>query len=163
MKPLRFPTALTPPLLRRLGLADVVILGLVAGAIATVVAFAHEFEAPFLQAVRIDLRPSALPRYTLYSLMRGVLALLISSLFALGFGWAAARSRAAERVLLPLLDILQSIPVLGFLPGLVLGLVALFPTRNIGLELAELLLIIKVKARDLAFSFYNSLNALTGP
>src|SRR3989449_7525343 len=50
MKPLRFPTALTPPVLRRLGLADVVILCLVAGAIATVVAFAREFEAPFLQA-----------------------------------------------------------------------------------------------------------------
>src|SRR2546422_4956705 len=64
MKPLRFPTALTPPVLRRLGLADVVILCLVAGAIATVVAFAREFEAPFLQAVRIDLRPAALPRYT---------------------------------------------------------------------------------------------------
>src|SRR2546426_773810 len=97
MKPLRFPTALTPPVLRRLGLADVVILCLVAGAIATVVAFAREFEAPFLQAVRIDLRPAALPRYTLYSLMRGVLALLISYLFALGFGWAAARSRAGRR------------------------------------------------------------------
>src|SRR6266571_3013784 len=89
MKPLRFPTALTPPVLRRLGLADVVILCLVAGAIATVVAFAREFEAPFLQAVRIDLRPAALPRYTLFSLMRGVLALLISYLFALGFELAA--------------------------------------------------------------------------
>ena len=117
MKPLRFPTALTPPVLRRLGLADVVILCLVAGAIATVVAFAREFEAPFLQAVRIDLRPAALPRYTLYSLMRGVLALLISYLFALGFGWAAARSRAAERLLLPLLDILQSIPCWASFPG----------------------------------------------
>ena len=133
MKLLRFPTALTPPVLRRLGPADVVILCLVAGAVATVVAFAREFEAPFLQAVRIDLRPAALPRYTLYSLTRGVLALAISYLFALGFGWAAARSRAAERLLLPLLDILQSIPVLGFLPGLVLGLVSLFPTRNVGL------------------------------
>src|SRR6266705_6852672 len=163
MKPLRFPTALTPPVLRRLGLADVVILCLVAGAIATVVAFAREFEAPFLQAVRIDLRPAALPRYTLYSLMRGVLALLISYLFALGFGWAAARSRAAERLLLPLLDILQSIPVLGFLPGLVLGLVALFPTRNVGLELAAILMIFTAQAWNLALSFYNSLKALPDP
>ena len=163
MKPLRFPTALTPPVLRRLGLADVVILCLVAGAIATVVAFAREFEAPFLQAVRIDLRPAALPRYTLYSLMRGVLALLISYLFALGFGWAAARSRAAERLLLPLLDILQSIPVLGFLPGLVLGLVALFPTRNVGLELAAILMIFTAQAWNLALAFYNSLKALPDP
>src|SRR5213594_4046372 len=163
MKPLRFPTALTPPVLRRLGPADVVILCLVAGAIATVVAFAREFEAPFLQAVRIDLRPAALPRYTLYSLMRGVLALLISYLFALGFGWAAARSRAAERLLLPLLDILQSIPVLGFLPGFVLGLMALFPTRNVGLELAAILMIFTAQAWNLALSFYNSLKSIPEP
>src|SRR5437879_4491394 len=156
MKPLRLPSA-------RPGLADVAILCLLGGVIATVVAFAHEFEAPCLQAVRIDLRPAALPRYTLYSLMRGVLALLISYLFALGFGWAAARSRAAERLLLPLLDILQSIPVLGFLPGLVLGLVALFPTRNVGLELAAILMIFTAQAWNLALSFYNSLKALPDP
>src|SRR5206468_2713223 len=99
-----------------------------------------DLEAPFSQAVRIDLSPAALPWYTLYSLSRGVLALLISYLFALGFGWAAAKSPAAERLLLPLLDILQSIPVLGFLPGLVLGLMSLFPTRNVGLELAAILM-----------------------
>src|SRR5437762_5758125 len=150
MKPLRLPSA-------RPGLADVAILCLLGGVIATVVAFAREFEAPFAQAVRIDLRPAALPRYTLYSLSRGVLALVISYLFALGFGWAAAKSRAAERLLLPLLDILQSIPVLGFLPGLVLGLMSLFPARNVGLELAAILMIFTAQAWNLAFSFYNSL------
>ncbi len=148
---------------RRLGLADIVILCLLGGVIATVIAFAREFEAPFLQAVRIDLRPGALPRYTLYSLMRGVIALLISYLFALGFGWAAARSRAAERLLLPLLDILQSIPVLGFLPGLVLGLVSLFPTRNVGLELAAILMIFTAQAWNLALSFYSSLKSIPEP
>src|SRR2546428_953744 len=163
MKPLRFPSALQPPVLRRLGLADVVILCLVAGGIATVVACAREFEARVLQAVRIDLRPPARPRYTLDSLMRGVLALLISYLFALGFGWAAAKSPAAERLLLPLLDILQSIPVLGFLPGLVLGLMSLFPTRNVGLELAAILMIFTAQAWNLALSFYNSLRALPQP
>ncbi|HEX4573506.1 MAG TPA: ABC transporter permease subunit [Gemmatimonadales bacterium] len=163
MKPLRFPLALTPPLVRRLGLADIVILCLVGGVIAAVVAFAREFEAPFHEAVRIDLRPAALPRYTLYSLTRGVLALLVSYLFALSYGWAAAKSRTAERVLLPLLDILQSIPVLGFLPGLVLGLVALFPTRNVGLELAAIVMIFTAQAWNLAFSFYNSLKSLPEP
>jgi NitT/TauT family transport system permease protein len=160
MKLPRFPPALRPPGFRRLGLADVAILCLLGGVIATVVAFAHEFEAPFAQAVRIDLRFSALPRYTLYSLSRGVSALLISYLFALGFGWAAVKSRAAERLLLPLLDILQSIPVLGFLPGLVLGLVSLFPTRNVGLELAAILMIFTAQAWNLALSFYGSLKSL---
>src|SRR5881628_635870 len=163
MKLLRFPPALASPGLRRLGPADVVILCLLGGVIAAVVAFAREFEAPFLQAVQIDLRPAALPRYTLYSLSRGVSALLISYVFALGFGYAAAKSRPAELLLLPLLDILQSIPVLGFLPGLVLGLVSLFPTRNVGLELAAILMIFTAQAWNLALSFYNSLKALPQP
>ena len=158
MKPLRLP-----PAPARLGLADIAILCLLGGVIAMVVSFAREFEAPFSQAVRIDLSPAALPWYTLYSLSRGVLALLISYLFALGFGWAAAKSPAAERLLLPLLDILQSIPVLGFLPGLVLGLMSLFPTRNVGLELAAILMIFTAQAWNLALSFYNSLKALPHP
>jgi len=160
MKPVRLPPVLTAPGIRRLGLADVAILCLVGGAIAALISFAREFEAPLRQAVQIDLRPTALPRYTLYSLARGVIALAISYLFALGFGWAAAKSRAAERVLLPMLDILQSIPVLGFLPGLVLGLMSLFPTRNIGLELAAILMIFTAQAWNLALSFYNSLKTL---
>ncbi|HZH80661.1 MAG TPA: ABC transporter permease subunit, partial [Gemmatimonadales bacterium] len=158
-----FTTTLAPPGLRRLGLADVAVLCLLGGVIATVISFAREFEAPFSQAVRIDLSPAALPRYTLYSLSRGVFALMISYLFALGFGWAAAKSRAAERLLLPLLDILQSIPVLGFLPGLVLGLMSLFPTRNVGLELAAILMIFTAQAWNLALSFYNSLKGLPDP
>src|SRR3989442_1341819 len=133
------------------------------GVIATVVAFLREVEAPLRQAVQIDLRPTALVRYTLYSLSRGVLALLISYGFALVFGWTAARSRAAERLLLPLLDILQSIPVLGFLPGFVLGLMALFPTRNVGLELAAILMIFTAQAWNLALSFYNSLKSIPEP
>ncbi len=158
MKPLRLA-----PGPARLGHADIAILCLLGGVIAMVVSFAREFEAPFSQAVRIDLSPAALPRYTLYSLSRGVLALLISYAFALGFGWAAAKSPAAERLLLPLLDILQSIPVLGFLPGLVLGLMSLFPTRNVGLELAAILMIFTAQAWNLALSFYNSLKALPQP
>src|SRR5207249_6368378 len=113
--------------------------------------------------VQIDLRPSALPKYTLYSLARGVIALAISYVFALGFGWAAAKSRAAERLLLPMLDILQSIPVLGFLPGLVLGLMSLIPGRNLGLELAAILMIFTAQAWNLALSFYTSLKGVPDP
>jgi NitT/TauT family transport system permease protein len=139
------------------------VLCLLGGVIAMVIAFAREFEAPLRQAVQIDLHASALPRYTLYSLSRGVSALLISYIFALGFGWAAAKSPVAERLLLPLLDILQSIPVLGFLPGLVLGLMSLFPTRNVGLELAAILMIFTAQAWNLALSFYGSIKGLPAP
>src|SRR6266568_6972749 len=159
--PARVIRALAPPFgLRGVGPTDLVIVAVVAGAAGAVVAFAREFQAPFLQVVQIDLRAAAVPKYTLYSLMRGVLALAVSFLFALLFGYAAARSRVAERLLLPVLDILQSIPVLGFLPGLVLGLVALFPHRNMGLELAAILMIFTAQAWNLALSFYNSLKSL---
>lgn len=143
--------------------ADVVVLLLVAAVIGALVSFAHQFEAPFSQAVGIDLSPAALPRYTLFSLARGVLALVVSYVFAFGFGWAAASSARAERFLLPVLDILQSIPVLGFLPGLVLGLVSLFPDRNTGLELAAILMIFTAQAWNLALSFYNSLKSVPEP
>jgi len=145
---------------RRPGLADLAVLALVAGGLALIISFAREFRAPMVAAVPIDLRPSALPRYTMYSFIRGVLALAISYLFAVGFGWTAARWRTAERLLLPVLDILQSVPVLGFLPGLVLGLVALFPARNVGLELAAILMIFTAQAWNLALSFYNSLKSI---
>src|SRR2546426_9434400 len=101
-RPVRAIRALAPPFgLRGFGPADLIILVLVAGAAGTVVAFAREFEAPFLQAVQIDIRAAAVPKYTLYSLMRGVLALVVSFLFALAFGYAAARSRTARRLLVP--------------------------------------------------------------
>ncbi|HEV2643013.1 MAG TPA: ABC transporter permease subunit, partial [Candidatus Elarobacter sp.] len=69
----------------------------------------------------------------------------------------AAMSRGAERVMLPLLDILQSIPILSFMPGVVLGLAALFPGRTLGLELAAVVLIFTSQAWNLAFSFHQSL------
>ena len=144
-------------------LADLVVLGLVGAVVAAIVSFAREFQAPYLPAIQIDLAPRALPHYVLYSLVRGVTALAISYLFAFGFGLAAASSRAAERILLPLLDILQSIPVLGFLPGLVLGLVAVFPGRNTGLELAAILMIFTAQAWNLALSFYQSLISVPEP
>ena len=148
---------------RPVSLADLVVLCLICAAIGGVVAFAREFSAPYTEAIRIDLSPAALPRYTLYSFSRGVIALAFSFIFALVYGWAAASSALGERLLLPMLDILQSIPVLGFLPGLVLGLVALFPSRNAGLELAAILMIFTAQAWNLAFSFYNSLKSVPEP
>jgi NitT/TauT family transport system permease protein len=85
----------------------------------------------------------------------------IAYVFSLGFSIAYARSAAAsrgsERIMLPLLDILQSVPILSFMPGVVLGLVALFPSRNLGLELAAIVLIFTSQAWNIAFGFHQSL------
>jgi len=116
--------------------------------------------APFTPVATISSRPQALPLYAAYSLVRIVIAYVLSLLFALGYGLAAAKSERAAKVMLPLLDILQSIPVLSFLPGVMLTMVALFPGRQIGLELGSILLIFTGQAWNIAFSFYASLKGI---
>ncbi len=94
--------------------------------------------APFTPVANISSSPSALPLYAAYSFVRIAIAYILALLFALGYGFAAAKSDRAAKILLPLLDILQSIPVLSFLPGVMLSMVALFPGRQLGLELGSI-------------------------
>jgi NitT/TauT family transport system permease protein len=115
---------------------------------------------PFAPVANISSSPLALPLYAAYSLVRISIAYIFSLLFALGYGLAAAKSERAAKILLPLLDILQSIPVLSFLPGVMLAMVALFPHRQIGLELGSILLIFTGQAWNIAFSFYASLKGI---
>lgn len=108
----------------------------------------------------ISHRASALPLYALYSLLRIGVSYLVSLVFAVAYGYVAAKSAKAEQFLIPLLDILQSIPVLSFLPGVMLLMIALFPHRQIGVELGSLLLIFTGQAWNMAFSFYSSMKAI---
>ncbi len=98
--------------------------------------------------------------YALYSLVRILVAYAISLVFALAYGYAAAKSKRAEIVLIPLLDILQSIPVLSFLPGVMLAMVAVFPNRQLGVELGSIILIFTGQVWNIAFSFYSSLKTI---
>jgi NitT/TauT family transport system permease protein len=139
---------------------DALIILSVGALVAGMVALARRWAAPLRPVFAIDLSPWALPRYTLYSLARGSVAYLLSLLFTLVYGTVAAYNRRAERVMIPLLDILQGIPVLGFLPGLVLGLVALFPHSNVGLELACVVMMFTGQVWNMTFSFYGSLRAI---
>ena len=111
-------------------------------------------------AIEIDLSPWALPAYTFFSMVRGLVAYVISLAFTLVYAYWAAHDRRAERVLVPLLDILQSIPVLGFMPGLVLAMVAVFPRTNVGLELAAVIMIFTGQAWNMTFSLYHSLKSV---
>jgi len=139
---------------------DLLLIVALLGLIGAVVGLARRWTAPLRPAITIDLSPWALPRYTLLSLARGWVAYGLSLLFTLIYGTVAAHNRRAERVMVPLLDILQSIPVLGFLPGLVIGLVALFPHSNMGLELASVVMIFTGQVWNMTFSFYGSLRAI---
>ena len=110
--------------------------------------------------VEINLSPWSLPKYTFFSMMRGIAAYCISLGFTLVYAYWAAKDSRAERLLVPLLDILQSIPVLGFMPGLVLALVGLFPGSNLGLELAAVIMIFTGQAWNMTFSLYHSFKSV---
>lgn len=119
--------------------------------------FGRYWIGPVSTQAEIDLHPSALPRYALYSVLRISIAYGLSLLFTLVYGYIAAYNRKAERFMIPLLDTLQSIPVLSFLPGVMISMVALFPTRQLGVELGSILLIFTGQVWNMTFSFYSSL------
>jgi NitT/TauT family transport system permease protein len=104
----------------------------------------------------IDTSLIALPEYALLSCVRSFLALILSYIFAVFYGTLAASRKSFERVLIPLLDVLQSLPVIAFLPGLVLFLITLFQDSQIGLELACLLTIFTGQVWNLIFAYYES-------
>jgi NitT/TauT family transport system permease protein len=145
---------------RRFGWVDLIVLVGIGAAVFGVVRTAQEWTGALRPAVEINLSPTALPKYTLLSLSRGLAAYVLSLGFSLAYGYWAAKDPVAERVLIPVLDILQSIPILGFLPGVVLALVAAFPRSNTGLELAAILLIFTGQAWNMTFSFYHSLRTI---
>jgi NitT/TauT family transport system permease protein len=108
----------------------------------------------------ISLSPRALPQYAFYSIVRIGLAYLLSLFFAIGYGYVAAYNKRIEALMIAGLDILQSIPVLSFLPGVMLAMVALFPTRQIGVEMGAIVLIFTGQVWNMAFSFYSSIKSI---
>jgi len=111
-------------------------------------------------SIEIDLSPSNLPYYALNSIFRIIVAYILSLIFAIWYGYTANKSRLNEQIMIPLLDILQSIPVLSFLPGVTLFMIALFPGSRIGLEISSIILIFTGQVWNIAFSYYNSINTL---
>jgi NitT/TauT family transport system permease protein len=138
------------------GLIILAIVAVIFGIVNTAAKFSGRYDP----SPTIDLSPLSLPTYTGQSLFRMVTAYFLSLLFSLGYASLAFYNKIAERVLLPLLDILQSIPVLSFLPGVVLALIGLFPGQKIGIELAAVILIFTGMAWNMTFSFYQSLSGV---
>ncbi|MGP6159894.1 MAG: ABC transporter permease [Vulcanimicrobiaceae bacterium] len=120
--------------------------------------------APFSPAhpIPIGLDPRNLPGYALRTTTRMLIGLVASWLFTLVYATAAAKSRRAEQVLIPLLDVLQSVPVLGYLSFSVAALVALTPGRQLGAELASIFAIFTAEAWNMTFSLYQSLRTIPG-
>jgi len=145
---------------RRTEVIDLLIILGVAGILLGALSVAHEWTGQHRPVFEIDLSPRALPGYVFFSLSRGLIAYALSLVFTLVYGYWAAKDARSERVLIPLLDILQSVPVLGFMPGFVVALAAVFPANNVGLELAAVLMIFTGQAWNMTFSFYHAVKSV---
>ncbi|HZF35651.1 MAG TPA: ABC transporter permease subunit, partial [Candidatus Angelobacter sp.] len=108
----------------------------------------------------VSLDPGRLPDYALRTTLRMLLALLASLLFTFTYATLAAKVRRAEVLLVPLLDILQSVPILGFISVTIVAFMALFPGSLLGAELAAIFAIFTSQAWNMAFSFYQSLRTV---
>src|ERR1700678_158164 len=141
-------------------LPDVIMFAAAIALFYGVITVGRSWFGPFTPSVEISRSVWALPAYAGYSLLRITIAYGLSLGFALVYGYVAATNARAERFMLPLLDVLQSIPVLSFLPPVMLAMVALFPGRQLGVELGAILLIFTGQVWNMAFSFYSSLKSI---
>jgi NitT/TauT family transport system permease protein len=148
-------TARTWPFFIDLGVAAVAM----AVFFAVVSTGVYWFQKP-IPVVPISSSIGALPLYAFYSIVRMAIAYLLSLAFAISYGYVAAYNPRVEPWMVAVLDILQSIPVLSFLPPIVLAMVALIPGHQVGIEMAVIFLIFTGQVWNLAFSFYTSLKTI---
>jgi NitT/TauT family transport system permease protein len=113
-----------------------------------------------LRQVPVSLDPHFLPEYAARTTLRMLVALVLSLVFTFTYATAAAKSRRAEMLLIPLLDILQSVPILGFISVTVIFFMSLAPGRVLGAEFAAIFAIFTSQAWNMAFSFYQSLRTV---
>jgi NitT/TauT family transport system permease protein len=141
---------------------DGVVFILLAAAFVAVSHGAHEMGAPLatLDIAPVTLDPANLPEYALRTTLRMFAAILASLLFTFVVAPLAAKSRKAELIIIPALDILQSVPVLGFLTFTVVFFMGLFPGSQLGAECAAIFAVFTAQAWNMAFSFYQSLRTI---
>jgi NitT/TauT family transport system permease protein len=138
---------------------DIVVLPAILGLIFWLGWGLHAMRAPFAlgEMLPISLDPANLPGYALRTSLRMGAALLLSFVFTFVYATLAARSRRAEQILIPVLDVLQSVPILGFLSITVMGFIQLFPGSLAGPEAAAIFAIFTSQAWNMTFSLYHSL------
>ena len=141
---------------------DLVALPMVLGAIALIAWGGMAMSARYQigEVLPISLDPWQLPAYALRTVLRMVCALVASLVFSLVYAAVAAKTRQGEKILIPILDILQSVPILGFLSITVTGFIALFPGRLLGVECAAIFAIFTSQAWNMTFSVYQSLRTV---
>lgn len=144
----------------RIRAIDIVIFFIITGILSLIIYIASQWSGTYERTIEIDLNPAKIPEYAAQSLVRLFLAYLLSFAFSIWYGYTASRSKIHEKIMIPILDILQSIPVLSFLPGVVLAMISLFPGQRIGIEIACIILIFTGQVWNMTYSFYHSVNTI---
>jgi len=141
-------------------LLDVCVAAIGLAVFYAIVRIAMFWAGPPSEQMVVSLSPRALPQYAFYSVVRIFLAYVLSLVFAVSYGYLAAYNKRVEAFMIAALDIMQSIPVLSFLPPVMLAMIGLFPTRHVGVELGAIILLFTGAVWNMAFSFYSSLKSI---
>lgn len=146
----------------KFGWADLVVILVLLSLLYVAAKLGSGMSAPFSvqQQTTLSLNPKWLPYYAGRSLLRMFIAFTAALIFTFIYGRIAAYNQTAEKVMIPAIDILQSVPVLGFLSATVLAFMALFPGSLLGLECASIFAIFTSQVWNMTFSFYNSLKTI---
>ncbi len=141
---------------------DIVALAFILGFLGALAWFASQVTLPYQvgQQLPITLAPSALPGYALRTVVRMAIAMMLSLLFTFTVGTMAAKSAHAEHFIIPVIDILQSVPILGFLSITIIGFIQLFKGSILGPECACVFVIFTSQAWNMTLSFYQSLRTV---
>ncbi|HTT81417.1 MAG TPA: ABC transporter permease subunit [Stellaceae bacterium] len=162
MPDLQFQQAATTAAGLRPNRWDLLAFPLILGLVSVIGFGAHQTLAPLstLREPVVSLAPANLPDYALRTVLRMLAAMVASLAFTLIYGTLAAKSARAEKVLIPLLDILQSVPILGYISFTVVFFMSLFPGRVLGAECAVIFAVFTSQAWNMTFSFYQSLRTV---
>jgi NitT/TauT family transport system permease protein len=141
---------------------DAIIILILFGLISALVFGLQHMTTPYAlgESIPISLDPAMLPRYAINSVIRMFLALTLSLIFTFTVGTLAAKNQRAEKFIIPFIDIMQSVPILGFLSITVLGFIYLFPGSQLGPECAAIFAIFTSQVWNMALSFYQSLRTI---
>lgn len=135
----------------------VILLSIIAIVYCLVITTGSLFSKTPYSSLMIDTSLRVLPWYAAQSLTRMIAAYIVSLTFSISYAYLAYRVQFAANILILVIDVLQSIPLLSFLPGVVLGLISIFPDARIGVELAAVLLLVTSMAWNMLLGFYQSL------
>jgi len=151
---------IVPPKRIKISIIDIGIILFLSAFIYGIISTAKDWGEIPVYALNISLSPVNLPYYAWLSVLRQFLAYLLSLGFSITYGYVASHNKRLEPIMISLLDILQSVPVLSFMPGVILGLMALFPYGRVGIELGSIVLIFTGQVWNMAFSVYSSMSSL---